>query len=82
VDPYGDRKFSGIIIRSDDGHEARILYVEPSVGPGAKVEAGQTIGTAQNLQSRYPGIINHVHTEIWQGHARTGTPVDAYPGIK
>ncbi len=78
VDPYGDGKFTGVIIRSDDGYEARTVYVKPNVGVGARVERGAPIGTAQDLRQKYPGITNHVHTELWKGKVRAGIPVDSY----
>jgi murein DD-endopeptidase MepM/ murein hydrolase activator NlpD len=47
---------------------ARIFYVDPSIGLGQAVTAGDAIGVAQSLARRYPrGITNHVHVEISDG---------------
>lgn len=78
VDPYGDGKYSGMIIRDDNGNETRILYVDSNLPPGSRVESGSSVGTAQDLTSRYPGITNHVHVEFWNGPARSGTPYSPY----
>ena len=42
----------------------KILYVSPVVNIGDVVVAGQVIGRAQDLGSRYPGITNHIHTTM------------------
>jgi murein DD-endopeptidase MepM/ murein hydrolase activator NlpD len=47
---------------------ARILYVKPSVAEGQRVIAGDPIGVAESLATRYPrGITNHVHVQISNG---------------
>ncbi len=52
----------------------RVFYIDPSVAEGQAVRLGQPIGQAHSLQTRYPGITNHVHLEI----SREGRPrVDA-----
>lgn len=82
VDPYGDGRYSGVIIRDDEGNETKILYIDPKLPPGSRVEAGENIGTAQDLSSKYPGITNHVHIEFWHGRARYGTPYTPYAPSK
>jgi murein DD-endopeptidase MepM/ murein hydrolase activator NlpD len=52
------------IVNSETKVKARVLYVAPSVEIGDVVVAGQEIGTAQDLNARYPGITNHVHVEL------------------
>ena len=42
----------------------RVLYVQPIVGGGDYVTAGEPIGFAADLTKRYPGISNHVHLEV------------------
>ena len=42
----------------------RVFYLVPEVREGQAVRIGQEIGEARSLQSRYPGITNHVHLEI------------------
>ena len=56
------------IANSETKHTARVLYVAPSVQVGDVVVAGQEIGVAQDLSKRYPGITNHVHVELREGH--------------
>lgn len=45
-------------------YQARVLYVSPDVEVGDTVRLGQTVGRAQSLQGRYPGITDHVHLEV------------------
>jgi peptidoglycan LD-endopeptidase LytH len=52
------------IVNSETKMKARVFYVAPSVEVGDVVVAGQEIGTAQDLNTRYPGITNHVHVEL------------------
>jgi peptidoglycan LD-endopeptidase LytH len=52
------------IVNSETKVKARVLYVAPSVEVGDVIVAGQEIGTAQDLNTRYPGITNHVHVEL------------------
>jgi len=52
------------IVNSATKMKARVFYVSPSVEVGDVVAAGQEIGTAQDLSTRYPGITNHVHVEL------------------
>ena len=42
----------------------RVFYVDPAVIEGQAVRLGEQVGRAHSLQSRYPGITNHVHLEI------------------
>ena len=69
--PYGnDLSYRYIEVTSPDRHSGekayvvRQFYVEPSVGVGEDVKAGQVIGTLQKLGRRYPGITEHVHVEM------------------
>jgi peptidoglycan LD-endopeptidase LytH len=52
------------IVNSETKMKARVFYVAPTVEVGDVVVAGQQIGTAQDLNARYPGITNHVHVEL------------------
>lgn len=45
-------------------YQARVLYIAPDVAVGDTVRLGETIGEAQTLQGRYPGITDHVHLEL------------------
>ena len=65
VRPYtDDPSYQGVEVEAEDGRRVRIYYVKPGVKPGDKVEEGQPIGSAQDLEKRYPGITNHVHVEM------------------
>lgn len=67
--PYGDDlSFRTVDIQSFGGEQIRQFYVAPVDGlvAGSPVLGGQMIGTLQGLTGRYPGITNHVHTEIRQ----------------
>lgn len=63
--PYGDDlKWTGIEIKNDD-YSMKIFYMKPSVKIGDAVSAGQVIGTAQNIASKYgTSMTNHIHVEI------------------
>ncbi|MBI4968518.1 MAG: hypothetical protein HZC25_10415 [Rhodospirillales bacterium] len=77
-DPYGksgDKRkigvYQGITIRTEDGHRVRVMYIDPAVEAGDKVEAGATkIGTAQDLAKVYPPkpngeqMTNHIHVDV------------------
>ena len=74
IDPYGDRIFKGVLIRTDDGHEVRVLYVDPSVKKGDRVRAGSPIGTAQDLSKKHKPkgknkdrMTNHIHVDVKKG---------------
>lgn len=57
------------------GVEVRLLYVDPSVSEGQIVLADSSIGVAQKVSSRYPGITEHVHMEVWLA----SNPADLLP---
>jgi leukocyte cell-derived chemotaxin-2 len=48
------------------GTSWKILYtdVDPSIKIGDKINAGQVMGTAQDITGTYPGIKNHVHVKL------------------
>ncbi|HEV7676379.1 MAG TPA: M23 family metallopeptidase [Candidatus Angelobacter sp.] len=64
--PYkGDNRFRGLLIEGVNewkGIEVKIFYVQGMIQ--GRVDAGQIIGTAQDLSLRYRGITNHVHIEV------------------
>ncbi len=71
VEPYTDKqhagRYTGIDIKTDDGHIVRIFYVAPVDGlNGKRVEKGETqIGQAQDLhQSHDKSMTNHIHMEL------------------
>ena len=49
---------------------ARAHYVNPSVEVGEAVQIGTKIGTLASLQSRYHGITDHVHLELYDAGKR------------
>lgn len=64
--PYAnDPRYRGVAITGTGpwaGYTAKIFYVSGLFS--GTVSAGQTVGYAQNLQNKYPGITNHVHLEV------------------
>lgn len=63
--PYGD-DFSYRYIEITGGDlRVRIFYVKPTVRKGQKIEAGDQIGVAQELGTRYEGITEHIHLEVY-----------------
>lgn len=71
--PYrNDLGYSGVYIRTDDGFEVKVFFIEvaPDLKPGDRVEAGKTpIGTAQDITLKYPPtaekkMANHIHVQI------------------
>lgn len=63
--PYkGYTALDGIEI-SGRVYKVKLMYVLPAVNNGDIVKAGQVIGWAQSLQSKYPGIPDHIHCEVW-----------------
>lgn len=77
--PYAnDLKYKGIIISNND-FEVKIFYINPVVLVGAKVEAGQFIGKAQNISSKYtPGMINHLHLEVRNANKQLLDPTNLF----
>ena len=53
-----------IEITDDNDQRHRYMYVEPIAKVGEYVSPENVIGKAQNLESAYPGITNHIHYEI------------------
>jgi len=60
----GDNSLTGIEISGRAG-KVKIMYVNPIVGATAQVNAGEQIAVAQSLQTKYPGIADHIHIEVW-----------------
>jgi murein DD-endopeptidase MepM/ murein hydrolase activator NlpD len=58
----GSEYLSGLMIRQDDGYDARYLHMSPSAKPGDRVEAGQRIGRLVDL-----GNQTHLHFELYKG---------------
>jgi murein DD-endopeptidase MepM/ murein hydrolase activator NlpD len=72
---YPDGEMTLLVLEGVNDYKdwgSRILYVKPSVQPGAIVSAGDQIGTAQDLTSYYRrthpdhigDITCHVHVEL------------------
>lgn len=58
--------YNGIVVGNGKGISWKILYVDvmKALKVGSSVSLGQSIGTAQDITKRYPGIINHVHVKL------------------
>jgi len=60
----GSEYMSGLMIRQDDGYDARYLHMTPFLKPGDKVSAGQTIGRLVSLGKG--GGNTHLHFELYK----------------
>ena len=61
---YGDDPSFRLIEIVSEIYVCRVLYVTPAIAAGTSVDAGDVIGTAQDLRPRYPGITPHVHCDL------------------
>ena len=79
ANPYRDSKqYTGVVIKGTGewkGYEVKIFYVNGLFC--GQVNAGDRIGTAQDISLRYPGITNHVHLEIRYNH-QLKNPLDYF----
>ena len=67
--------YQTVDIKTADGYIVRHFCVSPELKEGDMVKAGKTtIGSAQDLTQRYPGITNHVHVEVRE------PKIDSYTG--
>ncbi|NOT36440.1 MAG: M23 family metallopeptidase [Saprospiraceae bacterium] len=69
VDPYGDRKYSGIELASLNDNNDKltiiIMYMNPDIFKiGQNVKRGDVIGSCQDITVKYPGITPHLHIEM------------------
>lgn len=63
--PYAsDQRYTGILIQNEN-YSVKIFYMKASVNAGEIVQAGQVIGTAQNIAAKYSSpMTNHIHVEM------------------
>jgi murein DD-endopeptidase MepM/ murein hydrolase activator NlpD len=80
ANPYSDwPALHGILIIASDGTACYLFYMNALQGTvGSIVRAGDSVGIAQSLQEKYPGIIEHIHVQI----IRSGTFLDLVNLIK
>jgi len=68
--PYAeDPRFGGLLLQGAEEwatYQAKLFYLEP-IGTAERVQPGDPVGTAQDIALKYPGIIAHVHLELWRG---------------
>lgn len=76
--PYASDLSKRYVEVTADGYRFRMFYVEPSVREGDWVTVGDTVGTAQALESMSRGGTQHVHFEILN---KSGGAVDPTPVI-
>lgn len=60
----GDMTLRYVEVTTPSGQAWRYHYLRPSVKWGDRVQIGTQLGVVQSLQSKYPGITDHVHFEI------------------
>ncbi len=69
------------IANAQTRYTARVLYVGATVALGSHVDAGDLIGSAQDLTVRYAlGITNHVHVELVSNRMGHLDPTMLLPG--
>ena len=56
------------------GYDVRYFYIKPKVQLGQIIEAGDSLGTSQDLQIAYPSITPHMHFEV----KKDGEYIDPY----
>lgn len=69
--PYvTDLSLTGVLLEGVGRHAGftvKIFYMAPEMSRiGTQVVAGERIGAAQSLLTKYPGIRNHIHLEVRQ----------------
>jgi murein DD-endopeptidase MepM/ murein hydrolase activator NlpD len=68
------------IVNPTTRYRARLFYVGPSVALGRDVAAGEVVGRAQDLTTRFPdGMTNHVHVELTGRHGGVIDPQVVLP---
>ncbi|WJZ48266.1 endolysin [Synechococcus phage DSL-LC02] len=60
---------SGLMVRQDDGYDARYLHMMPSLKPGDKVVAGQKLGRLISLGKG--GSNTHLHFELYNSKTKS-----------
>lgn len=66
--PYASSPYSGIAFTATSNsidYDGRLWYFEPNDDIiGKTVRKGQVLGFAQQINSKYPGMINHLHLQL------------------
>lgn len=66
--PYSTSSYSGIAFAASSNnidYDGRLWYFEPNDDIiGKTVRKGQVIGYAQQINEKYPGMINHLHLQL------------------
>lgn len=62
--PYPSHEYSGVLIESKAA-EIKLFYLTPYAHlVGSVVQQGETIGEAEDISLKYPGVTPHIHLEI------------------
>lgn len=75
VDPYGDGKFSGMVIKDTAGNTQKIFYINPIKNPGDQIKKDQIIAIAQDVADGRD-MTNHYHFEIRDKNRKLLDPND------
>ena len=77
--PYGDDlRYTGVEIKNA-GHSIKLFYISPTVIAGDIVNAGEQIGTAQDIAAKYsPKMTNHVHLEVRDATGKILDPTNLF----
>ena len=65
---YSDSALGSIHIRGVGEHRGllvKLLYSTCDHAVGYEGKAGERLGSPQDVTTRYPGITNHIHLEVW-----------------
>ncbi|MBN2779941.1 MAG: M23 family metallopeptidase [Alphaproteobacteria bacterium] len=75
VDPYGDGKFSGMVIKDAAGNEQKIFYINTIKKVGDVLEKGQIMAIAQDVADGRD-MTNHYHFEVRDKNKKLLDPND------
>jgi len=76
ADRDGRPDYDYVEITDPDGFKCRYFYVKPAVLVGDMVASGQSIGTSQELGTKYDGITEHIHIEVKDPDGKFIDPMD------
>lgn len=59
-----DPRWRGLAIKNGN-LEVKLFYMQPLANLPVSVERGQVVGNMQDRAATSPGMINHLHVEVW-----------------
>lgn len=61
-----DLAYRYVEVQAENGLKHRYFYVDLIVDVGDRITAGAVLGHVRSLQTRYPGITDHYHFEVFE----------------